>query len=158
MNTDARFSRLTLDLNDRNGHVAFSSFGLSHLSKKGQLDVLLQELPAVRPTAAEIITLSCYQTEYGIHPHDRPRPDRPLALVAMHPKEDVMEGGPLFSHIRKFYNYQITKHFGLSLSEFLELPPFVTELLYDICRADATQTESTHRSVQRQLDLDFTGN
>jgi hypothetical protein len=144
-----------LDLNDANGHVGFSSFGLHQLNSSGQIDALLRELPAVRATAAEIITLSCYQTEYGIFNHERPHPERPLALVAMHPKEDVVEGGPLYSHIRRYYNYQIYKHFGLSLSEFLELPMHLADLLYDISRADATQHETTQRSVQRQLDLDF---
>lgn len=147
---------MTLDLDDPNGHVAFSSFGLHQLNSTGQIDALLRELPAVRATAAEIITLSCYQTEYGIFDHEKPHPHKPLALVAMHPKEDAMEGSTLFSHIRRYYNYQIRKQFGLSLSEFLDLPPYVVDLLYDIAQADATQQENTHRSVQRQLDLDFT--
>lgn len=137
-----------------NGHVAFSSFGLSRVKEEGQLDALIRELPAVRPTAAEIITLSCYQTEYGIYNHDR-LDRRPLSLVAMHPKEDVLEGGPLYSHVRKFFNYRIQKHFGLSLLEFLELPPYLVELLYDIAKADATQQDHTHRDVQRQLNMDL---
>lgn len=119
------------------------------------MDALLRELPAVRPTAAEIITLSCYQTEYGIFDHQRASRHRPLALVAMHPKEDVVEGGPLFTHIRKYYHHQVHKHFGLSLSEFLELPPYVAEFLYEIARAEVTQEESRHRSLKKQLDLDF---
>lgn len=146
---------MTLDLNDANGHVGFSSFGLHQLNSSGQIDALLRELPAVRATAAEIITLSCYQTEYEIFNHEKPHPQRPLALVAMHPKEDVMEGGPLYSHVRRYYNYQIYKHFGVSLVDFLELPMHVVDLLYDIARADATHQEVTHRSVQRQLDMDF---
>jgi hypothetical protein len=142
-------------MDDENGHVGFSSFGLNQLNSSSQIDALLRELPAVRSTAAEIITLTCYQTEYGIFNHEQPHPHNPLALVAMHPKEDALEGGPLYSHIRRYYNYQIKKHFGMSLTEFLELPPYVVDLLYDIARADATQQENTHRSVQRQLDLDF---
>lgn len=111
----------------------------------------------MRPTAAEIITLTCYQTEYGIYNHERPDRQRPLALVAYHPKEDVLEGGPLYSHIRRYFNYQIFKHFGLNLTEFLELPPHVVELLYDIARADGVQQGSTARQIQRQLNMDLRG-
>lgn len=143
-----------MDLDSPNGHVGFSSFGLNRIEQEGQLDALIRELPAVRATAAEVITLSCYQTEYGIYNHDRY--DRgPLSLVAQHPKENSMEGGALFVHIRRFFHYRLSKLFGLSLSEFLELPPFVVELLYEIARADATQQDKTHTEVQRQLNLDF---
>jgi len=149
---------LSLTLDDPNGHVGFSRFGLDQLGQEGQFDALLRELPAVRPTAAEMIGLSCYQTEYGIFNHSRvrgPTEQRPLASVALHDKEDVMEGGPLFSHIRRFYQYRLHKLFGLSLNEFLELPLYMVELLYDIAIADATQQDHTHRDVQRQLNMDF---
>lgn len=135
--------------------MGFARFGLDKIGTEGQLDALLRELPAVRPTAAEIISLSCYQTEYGIYNHERRDPQRPLALVAMHPKENAMEGNTLFSHVRKFYNYQIYKNFGLSLTEFMELPPHVVELLYDIAQAEATQHESTSREVHRQMNLEL---
>lgn len=134
--------------------MAFSSFGLSRVDKEGQLDALIRELPAVRATAAEVITLSCYQTEYGIYNHDR-RDRGPLSLVALHPKENMMEGGPLYQHIRRFFHYRLHKLFGLSLVVFLELPLYVVELLYDIAMADATAQDHTHRDVQRQLNMDF---
>jgi len=146
---------LSLDVYDDNGHVGFARFGLDKLSTDGQLDALLRELPAVRPTAAEIITRACYQTEYGIFNHEQLGSQRPLALVAVHPKEETMEGSPLYKHIRRFYNYQIHAKFGLSLTEFLEMPPHLVELLYDIAGADATQQEQVGRAVQRQMNADM---
>lgn len=115
----------------------------------------MRDLPAVRPTVAEQITLACYQTEYGIFDHEAPHSNRPLAMVAMHDKEDVIEGGQLFSHIRKYHSHRVYKLFGINLIEFLELPPYVVELLYDMAAAEAVRTESTHRKLQQQLDLDF---
>lgn len=154
-NEDARFSRLSLDYNDPNGHLAFSRFGLAQQQEETQIDTLLRELPAVRPSIAEIISLTSYQTEYGIFDHDADRGMRPLALVALHPKEDAMEGGPLFTHIRKFHSHRIYKHFGLSLAEFMELPPYVVELLYEMAEAEAVRNEVDHNQISRQMEIDF---
>lgn len=134
--------------------MGFSSFGLNKIDEPGQFDALLRELDAVRPTAAQIISLTCYQTEYEIFNHDRPN-NRPLALVAHHDKEDVLEGGPLYTHIRQFFNYRLHKLFGISLTEFLEYPPHVVEFLYSIARADVDHQDHTHRDVQKQLNLDL---
>jgi hypothetical protein len=156
-NTDARQSRLSLNYEDPDGHVVFSRFGLTPRNTRSELERLLEELPAVRPTVAEILALSAYQTEYGIYNHQAPDHTRPLALVAMHPKEDVLEGGPLFSHIRRYHQHQIQQHFRLSLVEFLELPPYLVDLLYDITPAESHRTQSITRQIQHQLDHDLKG-
>lgn len=135
--------------------MVFSRFGLTHQDEPSQLDTLLRELPAVRPTAAEYIARTSYQTEYGIYDHERLHGHQPLAVVAMHPKEDVIEGGPLFTHIRRYHSHQIYKQFGVSLTEFLELPLHVVELLYAMAEAEATRVESGLRSAQRQMESDL---
>lgn len=132
----------------------YSEFGLDHLDRKGQLDALMRELPAVRPSIAQIMTATAYQTEFGLYDHAAPG-NHGLALVAMHPKEDVIEGGPTFTHIRRFFHYRIHKHFSLSLEEFMGLPPYVTELLYDMARGEATRTTSTLSSIEREMEEEF---
>lgn len=66
-----------------------------------------------------------------------------------------MEGGPLFTYIRKFHSRRVYKNFGLSLNEFLELPPYVADLLLEICEAEVIRAEATHREVAKQMNFDF---
>lgn len=135
--------------------MAFASFGLREVSKEGQLDGLVRNLPPVRPTTADWLTHICYQTEYGIYDHEKPSRERPLAMVAFHDKEDVLEGGPLYSHIRRFFGYRIGKLFNVSLGEFLSFPLHVVELLYAIGQSDGTQQDRTQRGIARQMHLDL---
>lgn len=152
MNTDARHSRLSLDINDPNGHLSFQRFGLTTLESENQLDVLLRELDAVRPTTAEFLTRLAYQTDYGIYNHDLLRNKRPLAMVRMHEKEDVVEGGYLFSRIRRYHINRIYKHFGLNLIEFMELPQYVIELLFEITQVESVVNESQAHALQQELN------
>lgn len=126
-------------------------FGLTRLGQRGQLDALLEELPAVRPTTAELITRNYYQTEYGIYDHAKARGDRPLALVALHDKEDVVEGGMLFTYVRAFFNYRLHQR-GLSLNEFLELPYHVVELILDIAREEENQDHKRQEDMKKQME------
>lgn len=115
---------------------------------------LQETLPAVSPIHARYFTTMAYQTEFGIFNHQVPH-QRPLAPVAFHPKEDALEGSQWFSHIRKYYHYRIGKVFDLSLEEFMDNPPVITDLLYDIAKADATQHTKTATDVQKQMSLDL---
>lgn len=114
-------------------------FGLDKLRQQepGQLDALLRELPAVRPTTAHRLSTIAYQTEYGIFDHSNPAlvKERPLAVVAMHPKEDVIEGGVERSHIRRFFNYRLGETFNLSLKDFFDLPVHVVNFLYELAES-----------------------
>lgn len=108
----------------------------------------------MRSTVADQVLQMAYETEYGIFDHES-FPDQPLALVKQHDKEDVVEGSALYAHIRKFFHYRMHKHFGVSLPEFLDLPPHVCDLLYDIVQYDTIGGEKEHRNLERQLQLDL---
>lgn len=127
------------------------------MSGESELDRLLSELPAIRPTSAELITRMAYQTEYGIFDHQKHGYSRPLASVAFHDKEDVLEGGPLFTHIRKYHSRQIYKSFGLSLLEFMDLPVYITQLIYDIADNDAVSSDAVYRDVEKDMKIDLKG-
>lgn len=131
-------------------------FGMDKLNQVGQIDVLMRELPAVRPTTAERLSLIAYQTDYGIFDHSSPAArSRPLAMVGVHPKEDTVEGGPIRSHIRRFFNYRIGKHFDLSLKEFFDLEVPVVHFLYEMAESRMANGDSAERELARQLDLDL---
>lgn len=96
-----------------------------------------------------------YQTEYGIYNHERPGKHSGLAVVAMHAKEDVIEGGLRYSYIRRFFSHQVNKHFGVGLDEFFNLPKYEADLLLDIANYESVQTEHTQRDLNKQLNLDL---
>lgn len=133
-------------------------FGLDKLKQPGmgQLDALLRELPAVRPTTAHRLSLIAYQTDYGIFDHSSPEAQsRPLAVLAMHPKENVIEGGAERSHLRRFFNYRIGKQFNLSLDQFFDLPVDVVNFLYELVESQITQEPNADRLLRKKLDLDL---
>lgn len=137
--------------------MGLNSFGLDRVNKRGQLDVLLRDLPAVRPTSAEIMTRVAYQTEYGIFNHDDPHAAkrRPLALVAMHPKENVMEGSTYLSALRRFYSFKINTTFTISAKDFFDLPVWETEVYFDMAASTMEQAAQRGKKLERQMQMEL---
>ncbi len=155
-NEDSRYSRLSLDDNDDNGHVLYNTFGLKQSQRLGLIDKLLRESPAVRPVAAAQLSLMAYQTDYGIYDHINGHDkNRPLALMALHPKENTYEGGPMFSMVRRYYTYRLSDY-GVSLPEFMELPyplaSLIMQMAEDTIKQKDSAAERAERELQRQMD------
>lgn len=80
--------------------------------------------------------MEAYETKYGIYDHDKPDPARPLALIAMHPKEDTRTRSPLYETIERYRIFDVYKYYGLNLNEFLSLPrDVVTEIFRQLTEA-----------------------
>ena len=90
--------------------------------------------PMMRPVIAEIATRTLYDKTYGICDHQEVKDD-PLSLVGYHPKEDLYEGSTLAMMIRDFYRFRLAEGFGMSLTEFLDLPLHVTEDIIRVAKA-----------------------
>lgn len=117
---------------------------------------LIEDYPAMRPSITQYMTTVAYQTEYGIYPyHQRTGLGRPLAALAMHDKENVMEGGPEFSYIRRFNLYRVSYYFGLGLTEFFDLPCYQADLVLDIARMEMTQHGRAQETLGKQLQNDL---
>lgn len=150
ISTDPRYSRLSLDVTDHNGHVLYHRFGLEQADRQGLLDQMLRETPAVRPVAAAQLSLMAYQTDYGIYNHTVSDPNRPLALIAMHPKENTFEGGPILSLIRRFHNFRI-QELGVSMVEFFNLPYPQAMFLFEL--AEHNMTKNTNAVDKADAEL-----
>ncbi len=126
-------------MEDFNGHVLYHGFGLEYSEGVGEVDELLRTAPAMLPVTADLLTRFAYQNQYGIYQHDKApdRFNRPLALQAYHPKEDIYEGGEGFDYIRKFHRLRIRD--TMSLDKFLELPPHYADLIIEIHEAELNQ-------------------
>ncbi|ARV77243.1 hypothetical protein FDI21_gp072 [Pseudomonas phage Noxifer] len=149
---------MSIDDDDPNGHVLFKTFGLQQAQRHGIIDQMLRDSPAVRPTAAAQLSLMAYQTDYGIYDHiHNPDPNRPLAIMALHPKENSWEGGPMFSLIRRYHTYRIYEQ-GYSWDVFCELPyphaMFVIEMAEDAIRQRDTAADKAQRELDKQMQGD----
>ncbi len=118
MATDPKQSRLSVDLTDPDGHVTMLTFGLKELDHS-ELERHYVETGAMRPVVTQMVTRKAYQQDRGICTHQT---NDPLDLIRLHPKEDIVEGGPRRTWQRKFVNYRLAAITNLSINEFFELP------------------------------------
>lgn len=86
---------------------------------------------------------------YAIFDHERFSKHRPLALVAMHEKENASSHSRLYNTIQRFCNSDIHSTTGLSLTEFLALPREYVELLFKVATARAqTRTPGVDQAIR----------
>lgn len=97
---------------------------------------MLTHAPAIDGIDAKILLLETYDQTYGIFDHDNVFEDsHPLALIGMHPQEDVFTGGRLVQTIRSYRRHRVNAHFNLSLTDFLNYPRHITTMILKECEA-----------------------
>lgn len=133
--SDPKASRLKVDLSDYDGHVAMSSFGLSDVNNS-ELERIYADTGPMRSVVTQMVTRKAYHRDRGICTHQT---DDPLDLVKLHPKEDIVEGGPRRTWIRKFVNFRIGVVSGVSMLEFFELPFDDARFLAELCESKGIQ-------------------
>jgi len=113
----------------------------------------IRELMRVSPSLVSpdvaLLMRDRYETTYGIYNHDAPMAGRELALVGMHPKEDVTTTSLLRERIREFGKREVFKHTGVSLTEFMEFPPDVCQMIFETA---AEMAKDTGKMAQEVLD------
>lgn len=98
---------------------------------------------------AKLLLRESYETIYGIFDHERFSDQRPLALVAMHPKENASSHSRLYNTVQRFYNSDIYSATGLSLTDFLNLPREYVELLFAMHTKRAlSRTPSINQTIR----------
>lgn len=98
-----------------------------------------------------------YETTYGIYNHEIPDPNRPLALVAMHPKEDASRGSLLYERIKDFGRNEVYKHYGINLKDFLDLPTDVCMTILESTAELRNQTGKMAGDVLDKLEKEMGG-
>lgn len=74
-----------------------------------------------------------YETEYGIYNHiTESSGRRPLASVALHPKEDVNTHSLLEEVMKIYLEQNIGETFKLSLIEFMDLPRDIIDMMLGV--------------------------
>lgn len=105
----------------------------------------------MRPVVTQMVTRKAYQRDRGICTHQT---NDPLDLVKLHPKENIIEGGPRRTWIRKFINYRVSQFTGLSLIEFFELPYDDAAFLVELSESSSIQEGLTANQLLRGLKSD----
>tara|TARA_B100000767_G_C19604177_1_gene467003 strand:- start:388 stop:831 length:444 start_codon:yes stop_codon:yes gene_type:complete len=104
-------------------------FGLEQGIEYGkELSALLDGQENVSTLLAKILQVEAYDTAYGIADYDGANVSG-LDYVKMHPAESLNNDSLLYDAIRKFGKRNIAKTFGLSITEFLDLPRDIAEMV-----------------------------
>lgn len=125
-----------MDEENPNGHVEFETFATAELGNQEQLRAALASTKAMDGYSAQLLNREFYETLYGIHNHaDRTlSKNRPLASVAIHQAEDTYTYSMLRRYLFRYRHHEINKNWGLSLSEYLNLPWNIANDLFAIDR------------------------
>lgn len=121
------------------------SFGLSEVDNSRLEDLYLTQ-GAMRSVVTQMATRKAYQQDRGICTHQT---NDPLDLVRLHPKEDIIEGGPRRTWIRKFINYRVHQASGLSLIELFEMPYDDAAFIVELAESSSIQEGITAGQIMR---------
>lgn len=103
-------------------------------------------------TDTAIVLRERYETKYGLYNHDTSDPDRPLALLGLHWGEDNSEGSVLYERIEQYEEREVWQRFGLSLSDFLELPSDVCRCVMEIAGKRLKEKAKVTSDIKQQLE------
>lgn len=131
--------------------MAAPTFG-EDVSLKTEIDAALKTAPIICATDVSLSLRDRYDTAYGIYNHNTPQSDRPLALVGMHPSEDATTGSTLYERMALFEERQVFKRWGISLTEFFELPSDMCSYILEICAIRQTTEGGIVQNALRDLE------
>ena len=96
--------------------------------------------------------LDRYESKYKICDHAAVADARPLSLIGMHPAEEVGLGSILYDSLERFGEENVTKYFGCSINEFLDMPHDICEKLIEISTKLKLRDNTNVNSVLSQLE------
>jgi hypothetical protein len=117
----------------------------------------LRTLPKLSSVDAQTYMSDVYDTTFNLYNHLTPNPTRPrpLAIVALHPQEHVVEGGAHETAYRLYRDKKIQELWGLSLTEFLLFPASEINTLVRLADEELSKKAREVSEVQDSLkDLD----
>ena len=153
INVGALASRLKINPNDPYSHITHPLFGVTKDVKRRreQLEHVHATMPSMPPSDAELVTRVLYDQGYGNYTAEQ-MIERPMAAMGYHPQEDLIEGSYLYSLIRTFHRYEIHKEFGITLTDFLNMPRHVSELIVDMCEMARRLKDKAAKGMNDDLD------
>ncbi len=111
----------------------------------------IRTLPKLDSIDAQIVMRDLYEKEFGIYDHAKINRNRPLASVAFHPAENINDYSLLEESMRTYISKGIKDKFGLSYTEFLELPLDIIEIMIRIGDEDLAKRSAELTEIERQF-------
>lgn len=116
---------------------------------------VIRSYPPMLPVTAESIMRTAYRVDHGmLSPAEV---GKPFANVKYTQKEDVLEGSLRYSFIRRFYHFKLGDHFGLSLTEFFDLPYDTAVFLCEMGRSHQERFNKIAGDVESDLENQMKG-
>lgn len=128
-----------------------SRFGFKNLDVRTEVDDLLKNFIKVDSISANLLMREAYEISYGIYDHDRDD-THPWSLVLHSIKEDYSTYSPLYNAFYRYRLRNIEKRWGLSVTEFLELPREFVELIFEISKEEDLEEDRTYRDVKDSVE------
>jgi hypothetical protein len=113
-----------------------------------------KNLPKLNAFDAKLVLSDLYETTYGIYDHINPSKGRPLASVALHESEDNTTTSNLYEAIERYHQKGIKDLFGLSITEYLDLPTEICIKLMDIATRDANDKTKIAKQIEDTMNKD----
>lgn len=138
---------------DPDGHVNYATFGLSKLADRRPFyDLITKAKPNLDSHTTKLLWREVYETHFGIFNHDDPKlqKEHPLALVELHPKEDTFSYSLAHRLMWKFRQYKIKEQWGYNYTQFLELPWYYVQQIFQIEQRIATEQMRRDEEIRRQ--------
>lgn len=88
---------------------------------------------------------------YGIFDHERLGANKPLALVARHPAEDVYTHSRAYNTVKRFIENDVSETTGCSLPEFLNMPREYTRLIMEVIAERRNRKNQSAADIEKRL-------
>lgn len=113
---------------------------------------LVKLAPKLKSAQAQLLIRDSYETTHHIFDHNSELGQDPMALIRMHWSEDMVTNGRLHQWLRKFAERNIGQIFNTSLSEFLEQPTYMCELMYEVAGDKGIQQNAEAQALLNNLN------
>lgn len=122
------------------------------MDEETEVDNILATAKKVDSISAQILLREAYEISYGIHNHNLGPPNsNPFDLVLRRNEESYEPYSPLYRIIKEFRIKDVSKRFGVSLPEFLEMPREMCKLILDLSEEEGLVERTALDSVQNEL-------
>jgi len=124
------------------------------MGRKKAIEDLLIHTEPVDSDAAQVLTSMAYDSSYGIYDHYDPNNNNPLEVVGMHDAEMYHKASGLYKAIERYERYDIHNRFGLSLTEYLDLPRDIIDSISDVVISIQEKLEAIENKQEAEANRD----
>lgn len=115
------------------------------------LNDVLERTESLDSSSASVVVSMLYDIAFDIHNHDSPSSTNPLASVMHHEAEHYRETSGLYRSIERYYRQRLNDRFGISLTEYWELPRYVVDMMTDIVIESSKESDDVEGDMERQV-------